>query len=64
MQASVYGAKRVLPKLSRALHVEPGILGECRLSTGDGCAAFPDDILLAVSFFWFFIQVNEKAKVY
>jgi len=44
--------------------VEPGILGEYRLSAGDGCAAFPDDILLAVSFFWFFIQVNEKAKVY
>jgi len=44
--------------------VEPGILGECRVSAGDGCAAFPDDILLAVSFFWFFIQVNEKAKVY
>jgi len=44
--------------------VEPGILGEYRLSAGNGCAAFPDDILLAVSFFWFFIQVNKKAKLY
>jgi hypothetical protein len=62
MQASVYGAQRILFALPRALHLESGILGERRLFAGDDSAAFPDDFLLAVSLFRFFVQMRESEK--
>jgi hypothetical protein len=54
VQASVYGAQRVLPELPRALHLESGIVGERRLFGGDGSTAFLNDFLLAVSLFRIF----------
>jgi hypothetical protein len=62
VQASVYGAQRVLPNLSRALHLESGILGECRLSGSDGFATFLNNFLLAVFLFRNFLQMNLKRK--
>ena len=57
MQASVFGAEGVLPALSRTLHLEPGILGERRLSVGNDSAAVCYDFFLAVflfgNYFWF-----------
>ncbi len=63
MQASVYGAQRILPILPRALYLESGILGERRLFGGDGSAAFFNDFLLAVSLFRFFVQMRKSEKV-
>jgi hypothetical protein len=48
MQASVYDKPGILPALSRALHLESGILGKRRLSFNDDSAAVFDDSLLAV----------------
>ncbi len=39
MQASVYGTQGILSELSRALHLESGIVGECGLLAGDDCFA-------------------------
>ncbi len=59
VQASVYGTQGVLPKLSRALHLESGIVGECRLSAGDDSAAFFDDFLLA----FLFLRISISLKL-
>jgi len=58
MQASVYGKRRVLPALSRALHVESGIVDEFGLSADDDCAAFCDDFVLAVFLYEFFYKIS------
>ncbi len=52
MQAPFYGGKRILPALSRALHLESGIENESRLPfNDDGRAAFSDDFILDVSLY-------------
>lgn len=39
MSATVYGRPGFLSEMSAALHLESGILVECRLSGGDDCPA-------------------------
>lgn len=58
VQASVYGTQRVLPALSRALHLESGIVGEYGLFTGDDSAAFPDDFVLVFLFLRNFLSLR------
>ena len=50
MQASVYGKRRILPALSRALRLESGILGKRRLSNRNDSAGFHRNFLLDFSF--------------
>jgi len=59
VQASVYGAERILPALPGTLHLESGILGECRLSDGDGRAARLDDFALGFSFFPVSLSIKD-----
>jgi hypothetical protein len=61
MQASVYGKPGILPALSRALHLESGIMGKCRLSFGDDSPAVFADFLLVVFISRIFYQVNFLA---
>jgi hypothetical protein len=58
MQASVYGNGEILPALPRALHLESGILGKCRLSFGNDSSAIFDDFLLAFSFSRSIFQID------
>ncbi len=62
MQASVYGKRGILPALSRALHLESGILGKFGLSFGDDSAAVFDDFLLAVFVSRIFYQINSTVR--
>jgi hypothetical protein len=57
MQASVFDAEGILPALSRAIHLEPGILGKRRLSVGDDSAAVCYDFFLDVFLFGNYFSV-------
>ena len=48
MQKTLSGKQRLLPELSRALHLEPGILRQSRLPAADDRAARFDAFILSV----------------
>ncbi len=49
MQTSVSGKQRILPEMSRALHLESGIVGKRRLSfADDAVSAIVSAVFLAV----------------
>ena len=62
MQASVYGKRGILPALSRALHLESGILGKYRLSFADDFTVVFDDFLLAIFISWSFHQIDSTVR--
>ena len=55
MQATVFGGQGILSEMPAALHLESGILGECRLSDGNDCFAARLDVFGKVG------RVNQKA---
>jgi len=60
LQTPVSGKQGILPELSRALHLESGILGKRRLSVGDDSADFYGFIRLALFLFRdFFREINS-----
>jgi hypothetical protein len=60
MQASFYGKPGILPALSRAIHLESGILGKRRLSFNDDSTAVFDDFLLVVFISRSFFQIDTS----
>ncbi len=62
MQASVYGKREILPALSRALHLESGILGKYGLSSCDDFTAIFDDFLLVVFISRIFYQIDSTVE--
>jgi len=59
MQASFFGKRGILSKLSRILHLESGILYESGLSfDDDGGAAFSGNFVLAFFLFRDFYEVS------
>ena len=63
LQASVSGRKGILPEMSRALHLESGIVDKCRLPAGDDRAPFPADFVLAVLLFRSFYAIEVWYQV-
>jgi hypothetical protein len=62
LQAPVSGREAILPALSRAIHLESGIVGKCRLSAGDDRAAFFNDFILAAFLFWNFYAMRNQPE--
>ena len=62
MQTALPRKRRILPALPRTLYVEPGILGESRMSRFDDFAGFRDDSFLVFSFSRSFYSINFAAE--
>jgi hypothetical protein len=59
MQTPVYGKQGILPALSRALHLESGILGKRRLFVGDDRTDFYTGFSMAGFLFRDIFQINQ-----
>lgn len=65
MQTTVSGKQGILPALSRALHLESGIMGKRRLSDSDDYADFINNFRLALFLFRFFLPLkNLRSKAF
>ncbi len=58
MQTPFYGKQGILPALSRALHLESGIVGKRRPSAGDDYADFLNNFRLAFILFRGYFQID------
>ena len=64
MQTSLSGKQGVLPALSRALHMESGVLDKFRLSFTDDFAALRNDFVMAVFLFRLFYKIRTFFQNY